>query len=68
MRDIARPMSPERLRALMTAHSIAAYLEQRRNERAVIGSRLSYALAAVRANRTGRDWAWLDQDRALHQP
>jgi hypothetical protein len=53
---------------LMQTHSIAAYLEQRRNERHVVGSRLSYAIAAVRANRAGSDWGWLDQDRAMHRP
>jgi len=30
-------------------------------------SQLELAVAIVVANRTGRDWAWLDQDRATHE-
>jgi hypothetical protein len=52
----------------MARRSIRGYLEQRRNERRFAGSRLSVALGVVIADRAGRDWAWLDQDRALHQP
>jgi len=61
-------MSPETLSRLMARRSIAGYLEQRRNERRFAASRLSVAIALVITDRPGRDWAWLDQDRALHQP
>jgi len=61
-------MSIETLARLMHRRSIGAYLEQRRNERRSGGSRLSIAIGLIVADRTGRDWAWLDQDRALHQP
>jgi hypothetical protein len=68
MVDKLDPMSPEKLRQLMGDRSVRAYLEQRRNERAVIGSRLGFALAAVAANRVSSNWAWLDQDRSTHRP
>ena len=61
------PMSPEQLRRLMSDRSIRAYIEQRRNERRAAGSRLGFAIASVVADRTTHDWAWLDQDRALHR-
>jgi hypothetical protein len=60
-------MSPETLARLMARPSIGAYLEQRRNERRSAGSRLSIAIALVVADRRPNNWAWLDQDRALHQ-
>jgi len=31
-------------------------------------SRLGLAIASVVDQRRCQDWAWLDQDRALHQP
>jgi hypothetical protein len=31
-------------------------------------SRLGLAIASVVDQRRWQDWAWLDQDRALHQP
>ena len=31
-------------------------------------SRLGLAIASVVDQRRRQDWAWLDQDRALHQP
>jgi hypothetical protein len=65
---VTKPMSAETFRRLMTNRSVGAYLEQRRNERRAAGARLGVALALVLANRAGNDWAWLDQDRALHQP
>jgi hypothetical protein len=57
-----------KLRQFMGDRSIRAYLEQRRFERHVVGSRLDFAIAAVVANRTSSDWAWLDQDQSLHRP
>jgi hypothetical protein len=67
MPDKVDPMNPAIIRRLMSDASLRGYLEQRRNERRARGSRLSYAIAAVVANRTNTDWAWLDQDRATHQ-
>lgn len=32
------------------------------------GSRLGSAITSVVAQRRWEDWAWLDQDLALHQP
>jgi hypothetical protein len=61
-------MAAETLARLMARRSIRAYLEQRRSERRFAASRLSVALGIVMAERAGRDWGWLDQDRALHQP
>ena len=63
-----KPMPPEKLALLMSRRSIASYLEQRRHERRADASRLGVALALVKAARAGNDWAWLDQDRALHLP
>jgi hypothetical protein len=63
-----KPMPPGNLARLMSRRSIGSYLEQRRNERRADASRLGVALALVIAVRAGNDWAWLDQDRALHQP
>jgi hypothetical protein len=61
------PMDPAKLRRFMSDRSIRAYLEQRRNERRAVGSRLGFAIAIVVANRTGSDWAWFDQDRSNHR-
>lgn len=52
----------------MADRSLAACLEQRRNERRAAGSRLGVAIALVLARRSGQDWRWLDQDRAFHRP
>lgn len=68
MVDNPDPMSPAKLKQLMGDRSIRAYLEQRRHERRVAGSRMGFAIAAVVADRTSSDWAWLDQDRAFHRP
>lgn len=68
MRDEVAPMDPARIRRLMSDRSLRGFLEQRRNERRAVGSRLGSAIAVVLANRNGSDWAWLDQDRAKHQP
>jgi hypothetical protein len=65
---MTKPMSPEKLGRLMSDRSLAAYLEQRRNERRASASQLGVAIALVLARRTGQDWGWLDQDEALHRP
>jgi len=52
----------------MSDRSLAAYLEQRRNERRAPVTQLGVAIALVLARRTGQDWGWLDQDQALHRP
>jgi hypothetical protein len=61
-------MSPRTLARLMARRSIGGWLEQRRNERAARFSRLSVAISFVVAQRRAGDWAWLDQDKALHAP
>jgi len=62
-------MTPETLKRLMADRSLAAFLEQRRNERrSGGGSQLGVAIALVISRRVDGDWAWLDQDRALHRP
>lgn len=66
---MAKPMSSETIARLMSRRSLGAYLQQRRNERVARDARLGVACALVLAKRAANgDWAWLDQDRALHQP
>ena len=58
------PMTVETLRRLMSARSVRAHLEQRRNERRADRSQMGIAIGLVLAGRKGADWGWLDQDSA----
>ena len=58
------PMTVETLQRLMSARSVRAHLEQRRNERSADRSRMGIAIGVVLADRIVDDWGWLDQDQS----
>jgi hypothetical protein len=68
MIDPAEPTSLDDYRRRRAERSGLAPLERAAPGVNGDASRLGLAIAAVVDQRRWQDWAWLDQDRALHQP
>jgi hypothetical protein len=68
MFDPDEPIKLDEYRRLRAGRTAQASLRQASPEGHSDGSRFGLAVASVVDQRRWHDWAWLDQDRALHQP
>ena len=68
MIDPAEPTSLDEYRRGRTERTRLSPLERAAPGVTSDASRLGLAIASVVDQRRWQDWAWLDQDKSLHQP